>query len=67
MRTPFDFSSMFRFSVGFDRVFDPLESAGRAQPESWPPYNIEKTGEDRYRVMMVVAGYSSGEITVSGA
>ena len=65
MRTAYDFSHLFRSSVGFDRIFDLLENAARLQPiDNWPPYNIEKTGEDQYRITMAVAGFSPDEIDV---
>jgi molecular chaperone IbpA len=51
MRTACDFSALFRSSVGFDRVFDLIENAAHVQTiDSWPPYSIEKTGNDRYRI-----------------
>jgi molecular chaperone IbpA len=64
MRT-YDFSPLFRSSVGFDRVFDLLEHAARdAVTDNWPPYDIEKTDEDRYRITMAVAGFRPDEIEV---
>jgi molecular chaperone IbpA len=61
--TSFDFSPLFRSTIGFDRVFDLLDQASRVEPmTNWPPYNIEKTGEDEYRVTMAVAGFSPDEI-----
>ena len=54
-----DFSPLYRSTVGFDRLFTMLDSL--AQPESgqtYPPYNIERTGEDAYRISMAVAGFS---------
>ena len=65
MRTAYDFSPLFSSSVGFDHVFDLIENAARVQPINWPPYNIEKTGEDSYRVTMAVAGFNSDEIDVT--
>src|SRR5688572_14954832 len=65
MRTAYDFSPLFSSSIGFDHVFDLLENATRLQPITWPPYNIEKTGEDSYRVTMAVAGFKSDEIGVT--
>ena len=63
MRTPYDFSPLSRSSVGFDRVFDLLENAARVQAiDNWPPYNIEKTGEDQYRITMAVAGFTPEEL-----
>jgi molecular chaperone IbpA len=63
MRTDFDFAPLFRSGVGFDRVFDLLENATRVQAlDNWPPYNIERTGEDEYRISMALAGFSPDEI-----
>ncbi len=65
MRTAYDFSPLFRSSIGFDRFFDLLENAVRVQPiENWPPYDIEKTGEDAYRVTLAVPGFTSDEISI---
>lgn len=65
MRTTLDFSPLFRSSIGFDRIFDLLESAGRVEPiESWPPYDIVKTSDDDYRITMAVAGFSDEEISI---
>jgi molecular chaperone IbpA len=66
MRTAYDFSPLFRSSVGFDHVFDLLENATRVQAlDSWPPYDIEKAGEDRYRITMAVAGFSPDELNLT--
>jgi molecular chaperone IbpA len=62
----FDFSPLYRSTVGFDRVFDMLDSASRGETlNNWPPYNIEKTGEDQYRITMAVAGFSPEEINIT--
>jgi molecular chaperone IbpA len=61
MRT-FDFAPLYRSTVGFDRLFDMLDSSIR--PE-WPPYDIEKLDEDRYRISMAVAGFASTEIELT--
>jgi len=62
MRT-YDLSPLYRSTVGFDRLFDLLDSAGRGEPvNNWPPYNIERLGEDRYRIAMAVAGFGTDEI-----
>jgi molecular chaperone IbpA len=58
MRT-FDFTPYYRSTVGFDRLFDLLEKSARSD---WPPYNIEKKGEDRYRITMTIAGFAPNEI-----
>ena len=61
-----DFSPLYRSTVGFDRLFTMLDSL--AQPDSsgqtYPPYNIERTGEDAYRISMAVAGFSEDEISI---
>ncbi|PWK71719.1 Hsp20 family protein [Aminobacter sp. AP02] len=61
-----DFSSLHRSTVGFDRLFNMLDGLG--QPEggqtTYPPYNIERTGEDAYRISMAVAGFSETEISI---
>lgn len=59
----YDFSPLYRSTVGFDRLFDMLDQANRVEPmTNWPPYNIEKLGEDQYRITMAVAGFSPDEI-----
>jgi len=66
MRTDFDFSPLYRSSIGFDRVFDLLENATRIQPiDNWPPYDITKAGDDTYRISMAVAGFSQEELDIS--
>jgi len=60
-----DFSPLYRSTVGFDRLFSMLDQIG--QPDSgqtYPPYNIERTGEDAYRVTMAVAGFGENEISI---
>ena len=66
MRT-FDFSPLYRSTVGFDRMFNLLDSTLRAEESaavSYPPYNIEVTGEDAYRVTLAVAGFTREELTI---
>jgi molecular chaperone IbpA len=66
MRTTLDFTPLFRSSIGFDRVLDALEAASRVESiDKWPPYNIEKSGEDEYLVTIAVAGFAQGELTVT--
>ncbi len=61
----FDFSPLFRSTVGFDRLTALLDSAGRLdEAVGYPPYNIEKTGPDSYRVTMAVAGFTPEELSV---
>ena len=62
----FDLAPLHRSSVGFDRVFDMLENAARAQVvDNWPPYDTVKLSEDRYRITMAVAGFSRSELDIS--
>ncbi|HTN62111.1 MAG TPA: Hsp20 family protein [Devosia sp.] len=66
MRTTFDFSPLYRSSVGFDRIFNLLENTGRVQTiDTWPPYDIVKTGDDDYQITMAVAGFAQDELTVT--
>ena len=59
----FDLSPLYRSTVGFDRLFELLDQAARVEPlTNFPPYNIEKLGDDRYRISMAVAGFSEDEI-----
>jgi molecular chaperone IbpA len=65
MRTAFDFSPLYRSSIGFDRVFDMLENASRTpNVDNWPPYDIARTGEDAYRITMAVAGFGQDELSI---
>lgn len=63
----FDFTPYRRSTVGFDRLFDLLESSARAQQanESYPPFNLERLGDDRYRITLAVAGFRADEIDVT--
>ena len=64
MRT-YDFSPLYRSAVGFDRLARQLENAARSSQENgWPPYNIETTGEDAYRIEIAVAGFSADELNI---
>jgi molecular chaperone IbpA len=59
----YDFSPLYRSTVGFDRVFDMLDQATRVEPmANWPPHNIERLGEDQYRITMAVAGFAPEEV-----
>ena len=64
--TTFDFSPLFRTTVGYDRLASLLNSATRLeQGAGFPPYNIQKAGEDRYRITMAVAGFSQDELSIT--
>ncbi len=65
MRT-LDFAPLYRASVGFDQIADLMDrvlTSDVSQP-SYPPYNIEKTSEDTYRISVAVAGFSEDELSV---
>jgi molecular chaperone IbpA len=64
MRTV-DFSPLYRSVVGFDRLADLLDSAASTESASgYPPYNIERTGENAYRVEIAVAGFRPEELSI---
>ena len=66
MRTDFDFAPLYRATVGFDRVFDMLDlMAGQPNHGGYPPYNIEKTADDAWRIVMAVAGFTEAELNVT--
>ena len=62
----FDFSPLYRSAIGFDRMANILDNLSRAEQNqpSYPPYNIELTGEDKYRITMAVAGFSQAELQI---
>ncbi len=64
MMNAFDFSPLFRTAIGFDRLANALESANRADAGGYPPYNIEMTGDDQYRISMAVAGFRPDEVEI---
>jgi len=61
-----DFAPLFRSTVGFDRLFDLLDGAARFEAvENYPPYDIEKVGEDSYRIVMAVAGFALDDLSIT--
>ena len=64
MRTNFDFTPYRRSTVGFDRLFDLLETGARTDTENYPPFDIEQQGEDQYRITLAVAGFQPNEIEI---
>ncbi len=65
----FDLSPLFRSTVGFDHLARMLDAAQRLdeQASSYPPYNIEKMGEDAYRITMAVAGFAEADLDITVA
>lgn len=66
MRTGFDFTPYRRSTVGFDRLFDALESGMRSDAQDgYPPFDIARTGEESYRITLAVAGFSPDDIDIT--
>ncbi len=63
----YDLSPLFRSTIGFDRWADLFEAANRVNraASTFPPYNIEKRGDDAYRIIMAVAGFGESDIDVT--
>jgi molecular chaperone IbpA len=62
----YDLSPLYRSTIGFDRLFSLLDQASGAEnaAASYPPYNIERTGENAYRLTLAVAGFSEAELSI---
>jgi len=66
MKTTFDLSPLFRSTIGFERLANVIENANRVtQIDSWPPYDIAKTGDDAYRITLAVAGFAQSDLTIT--
>ena len=63
MRT-FDLTPFYRSTVGFDRLFSLLDQAPGESATGYPPYNIERTGENEFRISVAVSGFSQNEISI---
>jgi molecular chaperone IbpA len=63
MRT-FDLTPFYRSTVGFDRLFSLLDQANGDGSSGYPPYNIERTGENNFRISVAVSGFSQNEISI---
>ncbi|UIJ43602.1 Hsp20 family protein [Sphingomonas cannabina] len=62
----FDFTPYRRSTIGFDRLFDLLEASARSSSgDNYPPFNLERVGEDHYRITIAVAGFKPGEIDIT--
>ena len=60
----FDFSPLYRSTVGFDRLAQMLDNAANAEAPTYPPYNIERVGENAFRITMAVAGFGPDDVTI---
>ncbi len=63
MRT-YDFTPLYRTAVGFDRLANQLKNAASQSDSGYPPYNIETTGENAYRIEIAVAGFAADELNI---
>jgi molecular chaperone IbpA len=63
MRT-FDLTPFYRSTVGFDRLFSLLDQSTADGSPGYPPYNIERTGENAYRISVAVSGFAQGELSI---
>ncbi|OOE84203.1 Hsp20 family protein [Salinivibrio sharmensis] len=61
----FDFSPLYRTAIGFDRLFDLVENSHTNNAGGFPPYNIEQSQENQYRITMAVAGFSQDEVDIT--
>ncbi|MGJ4994953.1 Hsp20 family protein [Bradyrhizobium sp. HKCCYLS3077] len=64
MRT-YDFTPLWRSTIGFDRLFDMLDETQRAVEDNYPPYNIERLGDDRYQISLALAGFAPDELSIT--
>ena len=60
-----DLTPYRRSTIGFDRLFDLLETSARSSGDNYPPFNLERLAEDRYRITIAVAGFSRDEIEIT--
>ena len=62
-----DLNSLWRSSVGFDRLFDLIDESARwaGEENHYPPYNIERTGEDHYQISLALAGFTPEEVSIT--
>jgi molecular chaperone IbpA len=66
MRTTFDPTTLWRSTVGFDRLFDLLDESNRwTTGDNYPPYNIERSGEDHYQIVLALAGFTPEDVTIT--
>lgn len=60
-----DLTPYRRSTIGFDRLFDLLETSARSSTDNYPPFNLERVADDRYRITLAVAGFSRDEIEIT--
>jgi molecular chaperone IbpA len=60
----FDFTPLYRSSVGFDRLARMMDDAANFEAPAYPPYNIERVGDDEYRITIAIAGFGAGDVNL---
>ncbi len=60
----FDYTPLYRSSIGFDRLFQMLDEAAATETQTYPPYNIERVTENEYRITMAVAGFGPQDVNI---
>ncbi|MCY4428013.1 MAG: Hsp20 family protein [Halieaceae bacterium] len=65
MRTSIDLTPLYRSAIGFDRMASLLNSASAENNAGYPPYNVELVAENRYRIVMAVAGFAESELNIT--
>lgn len=60
----YDLTPLYRSTVGFDRLFSMIDQLAAVDAPSYPPYNIERTGENDYRITLAVAGFSEADLSI---
>lgn len=65
MRNTIDMTALGRSAIGFERMFDLLRSHEPETIDTYPPYNIEKVGDDHYRIALAVAGFAERDLSVT--
>jgi molecular chaperone IbpA len=60
----YDLTPFYRSTVGFDRLFNLLDQVGGVEAPTYPPYNIERTGDNAYRISVAVAGFGNDELNI---
>jgi molecular chaperone IbpA len=61
----YDWTPLWRSTIGFDRLFDALDEVQRTSEESYPPYNIERVDENRFQISVALAGFTPSEVALT--
>ncbi|UVO33432.1 Hsp20 family protein [Bradyrhizobium arachidis] len=61
----YDWTPLWRSTIGFDRLFDVLDEVQRTSEETYPPYNIERTGENQFQISVALAGFAPDDVTLT--